>query len=151
MCAAVGYFVVSQLKLMRRIIAFLFGVFWTSQVVFGAEPTAPIYNINPEDVVRESIRTVQIGTIGTNTVAVFFTYTEAGAKKMLDFQEAHAGQKMRTRIGDYLRPEGYAMTQTAAYERWKEGWLKWRTSKFYGVSEAEAKAIVTGLKGKAVK
>jgi hypothetical protein len=139
---------------MRRTVAFLFGVFWTCQVVFGVEPPVPIYNINAEDVVPESVRTVQIRTIGTNTVAVFFTYTESGAKKMLDFQEAHAGQKMRTQIGEYLRPEGYgnmARQDPSAYERWKEGWLKWRTFKFYGVSEAEAKAIVTGLKGKALK
>jgi hypothetical protein len=135
---------------MRKIIAFLFGLFLASPVVFAEEPATPIYSISPKDVVQESVRTFRLGT---NKVAVFFTYTEAGAKKMLDFQEAHAGQKMRTQIGAHLMPEGYAMLrrEPGEYERWKEGWLKWRTSKFYGVSEADGKAIVAGLKGEPVK
>ena len=131
---------------MRKIFAFLFGLFLASPVVFAAEAIIPIYNISPKDVVQDSIKTARLGT---NKVAVFFTYTEAGAKKMLDFQEAHAGEKMRTQIGAHLMPEGYAMMrrEPGEYERWKEGWLKWRTSKFYGVSEADGEAIVAGLKG----
>jgi hypothetical protein len=121
-----------------------------SPTIVGTEPTTPVYSISSEDVVQETIRTFRMGT---NKVTVFFTYTEAGAKKMLDFQEAHAGQKMRTQIGAHLSHEEHAMMRQdpVEYERWKAGWLKWRTSKFYGVTEAEGEAIVAGLKGEPTK
>ena len=34
------------------------------------------------------------------------------------------------------------------YTQWKEGWLKYRTDKFLGVSEGDAKKIVAGLKSR---
>jgi len=137
---------------MQKIVAFLLGVFWITRFAFGAEPfvfeaepTPAIKSIVPEDIVQDSIKVLQMGT---NKFTVFFTFTEAGAKKNLAFSEEHAGQKMLTRVGNFLSREGvcYAPQDPAEYARWREGWLKRRTSKFYGVNKAEAEAIVAGLK-----
>jgi len=72
---------------------------------------------------------------------------------MLAFREAHEGNKVRTVVGNFVtrpteiifRPMPTAFTN---YTQWKEGWLKRRTDKFFGVSEDDAKAINAGLKGK---
>jgi hypothetical protein len=137
---------VSHSAVMQKILAFLLGAFWTTRFVFGAEPTPPIKSIAPEDIVQDSIKLLQMGT---NKSTVFFTYTDLGAKKMLAFSEEHAGQKTRTRVGEYLGPEGicYRPPDPVEYAKWKEGWLKRRTSKIVGVSEIDAKAILAGLKG----
>jgi hypothetical protein len=130
---------------MRNMIAFAFGVLWMSRVAFCAEPLA-IRSIAPEDVMQDSIKILRMGT---NKFTVFFTYTEGGAEKMLAFEEAHRGQKTQTRICDFLAPQGHGYTprDPTEYARWREGWLKRRTDKFFGVSAADAEAIVAGLKG----
>jgi hypothetical protein len=135
---------------MNKLITFLFFLSWTSQVVLGAELTTPIQKMTPEDVVQDSIRVLRMGT---NKFTVFFTYTERGAEKMLAFSEAHAGERTRTQVGDFLLPEGvcYAPRDPTEYASWREGWLKRRTSKFFGVSAADADAIVAGLEGKPTK
>jgi hypothetical protein len=106
--------------------------------------------ILPEDIAQDSVQLVQFST---NKFAVRWTYTEAGAKKMLAFNEAHRGQEVRIMVGSFesspsevvFRPMPPSFT---TYDQWKEGWLKRRTDKFFGVSEDDAKKIVEGLKSK---
>jgi hypothetical protein len=117
-------------------------------VCFAQAQTVPTRRIIPADIVQASIQLFQFST---NTFAVRFTYTEAGAKKMLAFQEAHAGQKIRTVVGSLERPPVeltfHPMPPTFTnYAQWKKGWLKHRTDKFFNVSEEDAKKIIAGLK-----
>lgn len=117
---------------------------------FAQEQTVPTRRILPEDIVQDSIQLVRFST---NSFAVRFTYTEAGAKKMLAFREAHEGQKVRTVVGGFESPPGEMVFRPMPptftnYTQWKEGWLKHRTDKFFGVTEDNAKKIVAGLKSK---
>ena len=109
----------------------------------------PTYRILPEDVVQDSIRQHRFKN---GSFAVRWTYTEAGAKKFLAFREEHAGQIVRTGVGNFQTPPNEQFQprppSSRNYSEWKKGWLKRRTSKNFGVSEAEAKAITAGLKGK---
>jgi len=131
---------------MRNIITAILGVLWMSRIALCAEPRAAVDSILPEDVVQGSVKEVQMES---NRFAVFFTYTDIGAKKMLTFSEQHAGQKMRTRVGKYLGPEGvcYEPPDPGEYAKWKEDWLKRRTSKIVGLSDIDTKSILAGLKG----
>jgi len=81
-------------------------------------------SIRPEDIVQESIQLVRFST---NSFAVRFTYTEAGAKNALAFWEA--------------RPSG--ATNPA---QWKESWLKHRTDKEFFKNEESAKSFIANLK-----
>jgi len=115
----------------------------------------PTLRLLPEDVEQESIlqSRMQDSRAITNSYVVRWTYTGQGAKKFLDFQEAHRGEKVRTVIGSFRSPLTEMMVfqpmrGLTNYAQWKEGWLKYRTDKFFGVSESDAKAIVAGLKRK---
>ena len=115
-----------------------------------APVSVPTIRILPEDVVQDSILQVRFTP---STFAVKWTYTEAGAKKMLAFREAQEGQKVRTLVGDYVTPPTLITFQPMPplftnYTQWKKGWLKRRTDKYFGVREEDARAISTGLKGK---
>jgi hypothetical protein len=112
------------------------------------ELPAPTQRILPEDIVQSSIELLRFST---NSFGVRWTYTEAGANKMLAFRESHEGQRTRTVIGNFESPPSEIQFRPMPpvftnYAQWKEGWLKRRTDKFMGVSEAEAKEIVAGLK-----
>ncbi len=115
-----------------------------------AQPAVPTRRTTPEDVVQGSIRMFQQST---NKFLVRWTYTEAGAKKMLAFAETHEGQKTRTAVGSFMSPPGESMFRPMPpyftnYAQWKEGWLKERTDKVFGISEEDAKKIVAGLTSK---
>jgi hypothetical protein len=136
---------------MRTFILSAFGLICASLVGLTAEPAAPVESVLlPGDVVQDSVR---IFPMGHSRFAVFFTYTESGATNMLAFSEAHVGERVQTRIGDYLCPVAisYGPRDRAEYERWKEGWLKRRTSKFIIDGEDEAKELAAALKGKRSK
>ncbi len=115
-----------------------------SNSVASSELT-PIRRICPEEVEQDSIRMLRFST---NSFAVIFAYTEAGAKKMLAFSREHAGHEGAIQVGKFefrytmssleLKPPGWT----------EEGYLKHRGDKFVGVSEDEAKEIVEGLKRK---
>jgi hypothetical protein len=110
---------------------------------------APTRRILPEDIVQDSIQLVRFST---NRFAVRFTYTEAGAKKMLAFREAHESQKVRTVVGDFESPLVEMSFRPlpphfTTYAQWKKGWLEHGTDKFV-VGEDDAKKIVAGLKSK---
>ena len=114
----------------------------------SAPDTVPTEHISPEDIAQDSIQMLRIWT---NSFVVRWTYTEAGAEKMVAFEEAHEGKKVRVVIGDFqrlitlseFRPMPPVFTNRA---QWKEGWLKRRTTKFYSLSEDEAKLLMAGLK-----
>jgi len=99
----------------------------------------------PEDIVQTSIKRCP-SPGGKNKVAVFWQYTESGAKKMLAFWRAHAGQEVMQQVGDF---ECHPTISTNKASNWTdEGWLKSRTDKFFAVSEEDAKKIIAGLKGR---
>jgi hypothetical protein len=93
----------------------------------GQEPAVSTRRILPEDVAQDSI---QLFRFSTNSFAVRWTYTEAGAKKALAFWEAHPSP---------------GATYSA---QWKEGWLKRRTDKGFFKTEDTAKAFMAELKSK---
>ena len=110
-----------------------------------AQESLPTIRILPEDVVQTSIEQLP-SLVGTNKFAVGWTYTEAGAKKMLAFRRDHAGEEVLTQVGDF---EVRATISMAKPPNWSEkGWLKLRTEKFFSVSAEDAKKIVAGMKGK---
>ena len=84
--------------------------------------------ILPEDVVQDSIQLIMFST-PTNTFAVRWTYTEAGAKNALASWEADGAN--------------YGMTP-----KWKQGWLKHPTDKEFFRTRAAAEKLVAKLKKK---
>ena len=133
---------------MRKTLTLLFAML--AITCLAQEQTVPTRYILPEDIVQDSIQLVRVST---NSFAVRFTYTETGAKKMLAFREAHEGQQVRTVVGSFQPPPGEMMFRPmpphfTTYAQWKEGWLKRRTDKFFGMGEDDAKKIVDGLKKK---
>ena len=110
-----------------------------------------VRTIRPEDVVQNSVKLVRLST---NSFGVRWTYTDAGAARMLDFTEAHEGKIVAIKVGHF---ESRAAQQTpfrpmppafATYDEWKKGWLKRKTDNMVGLSEADAMAMVAGLTGK---
>jgi len=89
----------------------------------------------------------------TNRFIVRWVYTGVGAKKVLDFREAHECKKVREVIGSFEALVSGTRFQSMPpcftnYTQWKEGWIHFRTDKFIGVTEDQAKAIVAGLRKK---
>ena len=122
----------------------LFVLCW-SAVVVPAQELPPTIRILPEDIVQTSIKQ-RPSPGGTNKVAVFWQYTEAGAQKMLAFWRAHAGEKVVEQVGDF---ECHPTLSKNKPSNWaEEGWLKSRTDKFFAVSEEDAKKIIAGFQGK---
>ena len=135
---------------MCKTITLIFAVCSVAGLCLAQEQAIPIRRVLPEDIVQDSIQLVRFST---GSFAVRWTYTEAGAKKMLEFREAHEGQKVREMIGSFESPPSEMMFRPMPpfftnYVQWKEGWLKYRTDKFFGVSEDDAKKIISGLKNK---
>ncbi len=113
-----------------------------------AQESLPTIRILPEDIVQDNITQSPSppSPLGTNKFTVRWTYTESGAKKMLAFRRSHAGEQVLQQIGSF---ECRLTISTAKMPGWtEEGWLKWRTDKFFAVSEEDAKKIVAGFKGK---
>lgn len=119
---------------------------WISSLGLAQEQEIPAIRIVAEDIVPGSVQQLRMGT---NQFAVRWTYTEAGAKKMLAFWKAHDGQEVVTRVGSFER-RGQIMPRKSYPPGWAsdEGWLKARTDKFIGVSEEDAKAIKAGLRSR---
>jgi hypothetical protein len=118
---------------------------------FGSAQTRAIstFVVFPGDVIQDS---VMRAWSSDHQLAVRWTFTEAGAKRALAFWEAHNGKTVRTQVGDYefigrIAPTSALPPGVASYSEWKEGWLKHRTDKIFGVSEDDAKKIIAGLKG----
>ena len=112
----------------------------------------PVIRILPTEVEHGSVQKVvlQLGP-KKHILAVRWTFTEAGAKRVLAFWEVHDGQKVRTEVGSYAysgiidahsNPPG-----CTNISQWREGWLKHRTDKICVVSEDDAKKITEGLQG----
>ena len=135
---------------MCKPLVFLLPLLWMSHLAVSQDQGIPTVRILPKDVVQDSVEQVRFTT---NTFVVRWTYTEAGARKMLAFREAHEGKKVRTVVGSFETPPSEVMFRAMPplftnYVQWKEGWLMRRTDKFFGVSEAEANAITASLKRK---
>ena len=129
---------------MKKLLIPLFVLCW-SAVVVPAQELPPTIRILPEDIVQTSIKQ-RPSPGGTNKVAVFWQYTETGAKKMLAFWRAHAGETVVELVGDF---ECHPTLSTNRPPNWtEEGWLKSRTDKFFAVSEEDAKKIIAGFQGK---
>jgi hypothetical protein len=121
---------------------FLILVCCSSALCVAAQEFLPTIRILPEDVVQTSIKQAR-SPAGTNKFVVRWAYTEPGAKKMLAFWRAHAGETVLQQVGEF---ESRPMISTAKPPKWtEEGWLKSRTDKFFAVSEEDAKKIVAGL------
>jgi hypothetical protein len=73
---------------MRKIVIFCLGLSWISSLGLAQEQAVPSIRILPKDVVQDSVKQLRMTT---NQFTVRWTYTEAGAKKMLAFWKAHDG------------------------------------------------------------
>ena len=78
------------------------------------EQAVPTRRILPEDIEQSSIQMVRFST---NSFAVRFTYTEAGAKKMLAFEREHAGHEVITQVGAF---ESRYMILSTRSQGWTE-------------------------------
>lgn len=126
---------------MRTTVAFLLMMFALG--VLAQAQRVATRAILPEDIEQDSIRVVRLST---NHFAVRFTYTEAGAKKMLAFNREHAGQEVITQVGTFERRGSIASLRVRPPGWTEEGYLKHRGDKFMGVREDDAKRIAEGLK-----
>ena len=136
-------------NLMRKIVIFYLGLFWMSGLGLAQEQAGPSIRILPKDVVQDSIRQLQMTT---NKFTVRWTYTEAGAKRMLLFWKAHDGHEVITRVGSFERRCHVVPRKSyvpgSGWTDDDEAWLKMRIDKFVGLSEDEAKTVTAGLKSK---
>jgi hypothetical protein len=128
---------------MRTILGFILMMFAFATI--AQEQAVATSRILPEDIEQDSIQMVRFST---NSFAVRFTYTEAGATKMLALRREHAGHEVVMQVGSFERRFTIALLEAKPAGWTEEGWLKWRTDKFFGVSEDDAKKIVEGLKKK---
>ena len=114
---------------------------------YVSAPAVPVRCILPDEIIQDSIQLLQFTT---NDFMVKWTYTEAGARKMLAFDEAHMGKTVRIEVGSYEFTGRIApftsLPGCASYAEWRAGWLKHRTDKFFCVNEEDAKEILAGLK-----
>ena len=125
-------------------------LFLAAYLGLAQDQSVPTIHILPEDIVQSSIQQFRFSS---NSFAVRWTYTEAGAKKTLAFREAHDRQTIRTVVGDFesvgqIAPRSALPPGVASYSEWREGWLKHRGDKFFGVSETDAQKILAGLKSR---
>jgi hypothetical protein len=109
---------------MRAILTLL--VVLVTLPTLGQEQPAALRRILPEDIEQASLRMVRFST---NSFAVRFVYTEAGAKKALAAWEA-----------DPKHP--------AISSEWKRGWLQRRSDKCFFQSESAATDFMKSIKSK---
>ena len=135
---------------MRKALTLILTLFSVAGSCLGQDLAVATRRILPEDVVQNSIQQVRFAT---NRIAIRWTYTETCAKRFLAFLEANEGKKVRVAIGKFESPASAEVFRPMPlgftnYIQWKQGWLKHRTDKVFGVSEKNAEAIVAGLKTK---
>src|SRR6266568_6594749 len=129
---------------MHKTPIFLLVLFSMTHLGLAQEQSIPTIRISPEDVVQDSIQRSQMST---NKFMVRWTYTQAGARKMLAFREAHEGKKVRTVVGNFESPPSEIIFRTMPpvftnYIQWKQGWLERRTDKFFGMSEEDRRRLL---------
>gem|GEM_PF-3280144 len=113
-----------------------------------AGETVPTIRLTAADVVPESIKRVRWSTNGM--YAVKWSYTETGAKRMVEFWSQHAEQKVRIQVGTFATPPFVAPgpENPVTHDDWRPAWIARRTDKFMNLSDADATVIVEGLKKK---
>ena len=133
---------------MCKVFIFLLVLCWMTSVGRAQGQATATIRVVPEDIAQDSIQLIQWHT-DTNTFMVRWAYTLEGAKKQLAFKNAHDGQEVITRIGNF-EYRGKILPRKSYPPGWvnDERWLKTRTDKVYSVSEADAKLIIEGLKGR---
>jgi hypothetical protein len=109
---------------MRTILTFLLAMLALG--VSAQEQRVATRRIPPEDIEQASIQMVRFST---NSFAVRFSYTEAGAKKALASWETD--------------PKHPVMSAD-----WKTGWMKRRTDKCFFQSESAATEFMKNIKSK---
>ena len=107
----------------------LLPLLWMTHLALSQEQAIPTLRILPEDVDQDSIRQSQAAT---NRFIVRWVYTGVGAKKVLDFREAHECKKVREVIGSFEALVSGTRFQSMPpcftnYTQWKEGWIHFRT------------------------
>src|ERR1039457_2531633 len=83
---------------MKKCTVLLLSLCW-SLCISQAQETIPTFRIQPEDIVQSTIKLEQ--SWGGTKIEVSWTYTEAGAQKLVDFVRQHLGQKMCEQIGGF--------------------------------------------------
>jgi hypothetical protein len=98
---------------------------------------ATTFTISSKDVVQSSIEVGHFN-VGTNAVrAIKFAFTDTGAKRLAGFYRAHSvGDEVCWQCGSFARP--FKLDDRKVFGR--EG--------FWSLSEADAKALEAGLRGK---
>jgi hypothetical protein len=122
---------------------FLVAVLWCPAV--RAAETVPLIRLRADDIVQESIKRVHWSTNGM--FAVKWAYTEAGARRMVDFWGQHPEQKVCIQVGTFKTPPFVApgLENPATHEDWRPAWIERRTDKFINLSEADATKVVEGM------
>jgi hypothetical protein len=114
----------------------------TSQALGLDGTLVPTIRILPEDINQDSI---QIRRFSTNSVYVSFTYTVAGAKKVLAFNRENAGYEISTQVGTYESRGRLASLSAPPQGQAEEILVKGGA---FSVREDDAKKIIAGLRGK---
>jgi hypothetical protein len=97
---------------------------------------ATTFTISSNDVVQRSIMVGHSGDTNDTRVAVRFTFTAAGARRLEEFYRAHTvGDDVRFQCGSFVYP--FKIDDRKTFTR--EG--------IWGLSQQEAKAYIAGLRG----
>jgi len=119
----------------------------TAGLKAGAAEAVPTIQLGPGDIVQDSIKQVHWST---NLFAVKWSYTESGAKRMVDFWGQHPGKKVCIQVGKFTTPPFVAPgpEDPVTHEDWRPGWLQRHTDRFLNITEKDAKTIVAGMTGR---
>lgn len=106
----------------------------------------PAIRLLPADVVSDSVKQVRWTT---NTFAVKWKYTEAGARKMVAFWMQHTNQPVCIQVGSFQTPPFVAPgpVDPLTHSDWRKDWVARRTDQIMNVSESDAKIIIAAMKG----
>src|SRR4051812_47417482 len=106
---------------MRKILVSILALGWLLYLGHAQALSPSTIRILPEDVEQGSIQQVRFTT---NQFAVRWTYTEAGARKMLAFWEGNVGKETTEIIGSFeTRPAvNHSPRDAAGYNKFKESW-----------------------------
>jgi len=111
-----------------------------------ARETFPTIRLGAADIEQDSIKQVRWSTNGL--FAIKWNYTEAGAKRMVEFWNQHPEQKVCIEIGTFETPPFVAPgpENPVTHQDWRPAWIKRRTDRMINLSDADAKAVVEGMR-----
>jgi len=132
----------------------LFGLSKESDFATKAIPNCvmaptPVFRILAEDVLQDSVRHYRRSAQEHN---ITWTYTEAGAQKILAFWEANQGKETQYVFGTFeTQPSVWTFRPTKLstnFAQFKQNWLKRRGETLFVRSEADVKTVTAALKSK---